>query len=84
MGKRITTSIKTARPVSQSELLKAIQGSLGPVFDHFEEQLLKGDGKRLDICITAKAGKIRLYYGVSPMKERTPKVKHAEAAKITG
>ena len=61
----ITTKIKTARPVTESELLNALKNSLDPCFAHLEEKLLEGDGKVLDIRVTVKAGTIKLEYGVS-------------------
>lgn len=65
MPKRpIITKIKTARPVTESELLNALKNSLDPCFAHLEEELLGGDGKVLDIRITVKSGKIKLEYGV--------------------
>jgi hypothetical protein len=66
-----TTRIKTARPVTDSELLAALRGSMAPIFQHFEEELMKGDGKALQIEVTAKDGKIKLSYGVGPMDDPT-------------
>jgi len=62
--KTVTTKIKTARPVTDSELLNALKNSMGPIFSHFEERLAEGDGKVLEISITAKDGKIKLQYGI--------------------
>lgn len=59
-----TTRIKTARPVTDSELLNALKNSMTPIFAHLEEKLLEGDGKVLEISISVKAGKIKLQYGI--------------------
>lgn len=65
MPKRyITRSFKTTRPITDSELLNALKNSMSPIFTHLEEELLKSDGKQLDIQITVNAGKISLKYGV--------------------
>ena len=68
MNKGTTSrSFKTSRPVTESELLAALRESMTPIFQHFEEELVKGDGKVLQIEVTAKAGTIKLSYGVGAM-----------------
>lgn len=68
MSKLVKRTIKTARPVSRSELLTALKNAMGPVFEHFEQRLVEGDGKALDIRITANGGKVRFDYGISAMQ----------------
>jgi len=64
----VTTRIKTSRPITQSELITALKRSMDPIFAHLEEELLKGDGKVLDIQITAKGGEVKLLYGVGEIQ----------------
>lgn len=59
-----TTHIKTQRPVSDSEMVRALKNSMGPIFAHFEEELAKKPGRVLDIRITAKPGNLHLEYGI--------------------
>ena len=59
-----TTRIKTARELSQSELLAAIMESMPPLFEHFEEKLREKDGQVLEISLSGKEGQIRLRWGV--------------------
>ncbi len=59
-----TRTFKTSRPVTDSELLNALKNSMDPIFTHFEEKLLEGDGKVLEIAVSVKEGKIKLQYGI--------------------
>ena len=59
-----TTHIKTDRPVTDSQMVKALKNSMGPIFDHFEEELAKNPARVLDIRITAKPGSLNLEYGI--------------------
>ena len=59
-----TTHIKTQKPVTDSELVKALRNSMGPIFAHFEEELASNPERVLDIRITAKPGKLNLEYGI--------------------
>ncbi len=62
--KMVTTKIKTARPVTDSELLTALKNSMGPIFAHFEEEILKGGGKVLEISVSFETGRVKMQYGV--------------------
>ena len=62
---KVTRRFKTSREVTESELLQALRHSMGPIFAHLEEKLLKEDGQQLSILVEVKAGKITLKYGVS-------------------
>jgi hypothetical protein len=64
-----TTRFKTSRPVTDSELLMAMKNAMHPIFEHFEEELAKGDGNVLQIEVSAKDGSISLKYGVGAMLE---------------
>lgn len=70
----IKRSFKTARPVTESELLRALQGSLGPIFEHFEGCLLERDGRVLDLQISVKAGEVSLKWGVGDLEGGTAEV----------
>lgn len=60
-----TTHIKTDRPVTDSQMVKALKNSIGPIFERFEEELAKNPVRVLDIRVTAKPGSINLEYGIS-------------------
>jgi hypothetical protein len=77
----VTKRIKTSRPVTESELLAALRESMGPIFQHFEEELVKGDGKVLQIEVTAKAGNIKLSYGIGVMLEAANAGREASAGR---
>ncbi len=64
-----TREIKTNRPVSQSDIITALKGSMEPIFDHFEQKLLEGDGKTLHMSISANGGKVNLKYGITDIEE---------------
>lgn len=55
-----TTHVKTQRPVTDSELRRALQNAMGPIFEHFEEKLAVNPAQVLDIRITAKPGNVDL------------------------
>ena len=64
MSKSLTTThIKTDRPVTDSQMVKALKNSMGPIFERFEQELAKDPSRVLDIRITAKPGSINLEYG---------------------
>jgi hypothetical protein len=62
-----TTTIQTARDVSQSELVRALQRSISPLFDLLEEELEKSDGQALQIEIKVVGTHIKMNYGVGPI-----------------
>ena len=68
-GGMTTTRIKTDKPVTQSQLLSALRESMGPIFSHFEEELMKSDGKILDIRISAKGFNVKIEYGIGEVEE---------------
>lgn len=70
VGESTTETIKLDRNLSESELLQALKQSMDPIFEHFEEKLVKeGDGKTLHIAVTVNEGKISLQYGIGPVEE---------------
>jgi hypothetical protein len=60
----VTTHYKTSRPITDSEMLNALKGSMNPIFTHFEEELAKNGGEgTLMIEVTATEGSLKLSYG---------------------
>jgi len=53
-----TTHIVTNRPITDSQMVKALKNSMGPIFEHFEESLATNPERVLYIRITAKPGSI--------------------------
>ena len=63
-----TTRIKTARPVTDSELLNALKNSMGPIFEHYEKVIEEAGGSAvLHIEVRAKEGNLKLSYGFEPV-----------------
>ena len=63
----VTTKIKTACPFTDSEMLKALQNSMGPIFAHFEQVIGESGGSAvLEIEVTAREGDLKLNYGFRP------------------
>lgn len=65
----ITTTVKTKRPITDSEMLHALKDSMGPIFEHFEEKLKDSDGQVLVMEVTAQEGKVKLSYGFRSIEE---------------
>lgn len=64
----VTTRIKTARPVTVSDLLNALKNSMGPIFSHFESVIAEtGGSARLQIEVTVDDEKVKLSYGFAPV-----------------
>jgi hypothetical protein len=68
--KNVVTHIKTAKPVTQSQLVMALKNAMGPIFEHFEEKLRESDGQILDIQISVTGCNVALNYGIGkPVSE---------------
>jgi hypothetical protein len=64
----ITKRIKTKCEITDSELLNALKNSMGPIFEHFEEEIAKSGGAVLLIEVRAQAGKVNLKYGFTDIQ----------------
>lgn len=65
MSKHTVTQIKTATPVTTSNLVELLGKSMNPIFAHFERELAKGGDKALHIRVAVKGKEVKLSYGVS-------------------
>lgn len=64
----ITKTIKTNRPITDSELIYAIKDAMGPIFEHFESTIKDcGGSATLHIELEASNGKVALRYGFAPV-----------------
>jgi hypothetical protein len=60
----VTKRYKTARTVTNSQLLNAMKNSMRPIFEHFEIVIAEtGGSAELHITVTADAGNVKLSYG---------------------
>ncbi len=63
-----TTSYKTERPPTDSELIHALRDSMTVIFEQFKNEFLAEGSRQLDISITAKEGKVNLQYGTGEIQ----------------
>ena len=65
---QVTTTVRTKASVTDADLVTACQSALGPIFDEFQAELLRGVGKQLTISISVDREKTALQYWISPIQ----------------
>lgn len=55
--------MKTARPVTDRDMLNALKNSMGPIFEHYEKVIAEAGGSAvLQIEVRAEKEKLKLSY----------------------
>lgn len=63
MSKMKTKTVRLKKPITDSQMVNALKNSMGPIFEHFEQEIAKDGEKLLWIEVTAGPGKVNLKYG---------------------
>ena len=65
---KVTTKIKTSRPITDSEMLNALKNSMGPIVEHYEKVIEEAGGSAvLHIEVRAEKEKLKLNYEFEPV-----------------